>query len=67
MRENQGGSRATIGAIAPPKTYESNFFHHEFVQRGKTPDYQLRLDCQILLKSPPPELMGWIRPLGRLT
>jgi len=44
---------AAIGAIAPPKTYESNFFHHDFLQFGKTLDYQLRLDCQILLKSPP--------------
>ena len=26
------GSR---GAIAPPKTYESNFIHHDFVQFGK--------------------------------
>ena len=24
-----------IGAIAQPKTYESNFFHHDFVQFGK--------------------------------
>jgi len=24
-----------IGAIAPPKTYESNFFLHDFVQFGK--------------------------------
>jgi len=24
-----------IGAIAPPKTYESNFFHYDFVQFGK--------------------------------
>jgi len=27
--------RWAIGAIAPPKTYENNFFHHEFVQFGK--------------------------------
>jgi len=26
---------AAIGAIAPPKTYESNFFHHDFEQFGK--------------------------------
>jgi len=25
----------TIGAITPPKTYKSNFFHHGFVQLGK--------------------------------
>jgi len=31
----------------PPKTYESNFFHHEFVQFGKTLDCQLKLDCQM--------------------
>ena len=24
-----------IGAIAPTKTYESNFIHHDFVQFGK--------------------------------
>ena len=28
----QGG---TIGAIAPPKTYESSFIHHDFVHFGK--------------------------------
>jgi len=27
--------RGEIGAIAPPKTYESNFIHHDFVQFGK--------------------------------
>jgi len=26
---------AAIGAIAPPKTYKSNFFHHDFVQFRK--------------------------------
>jgi len=31
-KRNQGGSR---GAPPPPKTYESNFFHHDFVQFGK--------------------------------
>jgi len=41
-----------IGAIAPPKTYGSNLFHHDFLQFGKTPDCQLRLDCQILLNRP---------------
>jgi len=25
-----------IEAIVPPKTYESNFIHHDFVQFGKT-------------------------------
>jgi len=30
--EGRGGSR---GAIAPFKTYESNFFHYDFVQFGK--------------------------------
>jgi len=30
---NQG--RIQRGAIAPPKTYESNFFYHDFVQFGK--------------------------------
>ena len=24
-----------IEAISPPKTYKSNFFHHDFVQVGK--------------------------------
>jgi len=28
-------SKTAIGAIAPPKTYESNFIHHDFVQFGK--------------------------------
>jgi len=37
----------------PPETYESNFFHYDFLQFGKTLDCQLRLDCQILLKPPP--------------
>ena len=39
-----GGGR--LGLSTPPKTYKSNFLHHDFVQFGKT------LDCQILLKSP---------------
>jgi len=38
--------------IASPKAYKSNFFHHDFVQFRKTLDCQLKLDCQILLKSP---------------
>ena len=32
---NRVGSRGAIGAIAPPKTCESNFIHHNFVQFGK--------------------------------
>jgi len=28
-------SKKAIGAIVPPKTYESNFVHHDFVQFGK--------------------------------
>jgi len=28
-------TKKTIGAITPPKTYESNFSHHDFVQFGK--------------------------------
>jgi len=32
----QGGSReGAIGAIAPPKTYESMFIHHNLLQFGK--------------------------------
>ena len=31
----RGGSRGTIGWIAPPKTYENNFVRHDFVQFGK--------------------------------
>ena len=32
----RGGSRGgAIGAIAPAETYESNFFHEDFVQFGK--------------------------------
>jgi len=46
----QGGA---IGAIAPPKTYESNIFHNDFVQFRKKRSCKRRLDCQILLKSPP--------------
>jgi len=58
----RGGSRGGDWGDNPPKTYESNFFHHDFVQIRKTLDCQLRLDCQILLKSPPPNLTGWTRP-----
>jgi len=43
-----------IRASAPRETYESNFFHHDFVQFGNRLDCQLKLDCQILLKSPHP-------------
>jgi len=28
-------SKKAIGDIAPPKTYESNFIHHDFVEFGK--------------------------------
>jgi len=31
----RGGSRRAIGAIAPPKTKESNFIHHDFLLFGK--------------------------------
>ena len=31
--EDPGGG--AIGAIAPAETYESNFFHEDFVQFGK--------------------------------
>jgi len=27
-------SKKTIGAIAPPKTYQNNFYHHDFAQFG---------------------------------
>ena len=76
-------------AISPPKIYESNFFHHDFVQFGKqhsrykaifpsivlsqqccevyficltVSDLVLRLDCQVLLKSPPLNLLGGSAP-----
>jgi len=32
---DRGGSRGAIGAIAPCKTHESNFIHHDFAQFGK--------------------------------
>jgi len=51
-----------IGAIAPPKAYESNFFHHNFVQFGKTLECELRLECQKLLKSPPLNLRAGSAP-----
>jgi len=40
------------GGDRPLKTYESNIFHHDFVQFRKTLGCQRRLDSQILLKSP---------------
>jgi len=46
--------RGATGTIASPKTYESNIFHHDFVQFRKTLDCQRIFDCQILLKSPTP-------------
>jgi len=52
------------GAIDPPKTYESNIFHHDFVQFRKTLGCQRRLDCQILLKSPPLNLRAGPAPAG---
>ena len=33
--KNQGRIKGAIGAIDPPKTYESNFIHYDFVQFGK--------------------------------
>jgi len=30
----RGGSRGVIGAIDPPKTYESNSIHHDLVKFG---------------------------------
>jgi len=36
MKHNQGWiQRGVMGAIAFPRTYESNFIHHDFVQFGK--------------------------------
>ena len=52
-----------IGVIAPPKTYESNFFHHDFVQFGKTPECELRRDCQKFLKSLPLNLRAGSAPV----
>ena len=46
-----GGGRLELSS--PPETCESNLFHHDFLQFGKTPDCLLRLHCQIFLKSPP--------------
>jgi len=48
-----------IGAIAPPKTYESNFFHYDFVRFGKKLDCQLKLTAKYYCNRPP-KLMGWI-------
>jgi len=33
--QGRSGSRGAIGAIAPPKTYESNFIHHDLIQFRK--------------------------------
>jgi len=33
--QDRGGSREAIGAIIPPKTYESKDIHHDFVQFAK--------------------------------
>jgi len=38
-----------IGAIAPPKTYESKFFHHNFVQFGKKHSRNKAILSSILL------------------
>jgi len=57
----QGADPGGKGAIAPPKTYESNFIPHDFAQFRKQHSLMI-LDYQILLKSPPPKLTGWIRP-----
>jgi len=55
-----------IWAIAPLKPTKVPFFH-EFVQFGKTIDCQLKLDCQILLKSLPLNLRAGSDPgLGML-
>jgi len=62
----RGGTKGMIGAIAPPKTYESNFFHHDFVQFGRTLDCQVSLDCQILLKLPPLNLRAGSAPGANL-
>jgi len=78
---NPGGGRA----IVPRKTYESNIFHHDFVQFGKqhsrykahldphcfvtavlwsilhvaySSELVMRLDCKILLKSLPLNLLA---------
>jgi len=81
-----GADPRGVGAIAPPKTYESNFCLHDFVQFGKqhwrhkailpcivlsqqcseayfiyhsySSEPIMRLDCQILLKSPPLNLLA---------
>jgi len=35
LRSGADPGGGAIGAIFPPKTYKSNFFHHDFVQFGK--------------------------------
>jgi len=59
MPKHRGRIQGVDWAIAPPKTFESNVFHHDFVQFGKT------LDCQILLKSPPLNLRAGPAPAKR--
>jgi len=44
IRKSQGGSRG--GGDRPPKAYESNFIHHDFVQFGKQ-----HSRCKIILGS----------------
>jgi len=58
----RGGSGGDDWGDRPPKTYESNFFHQDFVLFGKALDCQLKLDCQILLKSPPLNLRAGSAP-----
>jgi len=50
------------GAIAPPKTYESNFITIIWYNTENNFRDSMRLDYHILLKSPPPRLTVWIRP-----
>jgi len=44
----RGVSRGLIGAIAHPKTYESNFIHHNFVQFGKQHSRYKAILCSLL-------------------
>jgi len=49
FRLNQGPIQGGIGAIAPPKTYESNFIHNDFVQfRKKHSRYKAILPSIVL-------------------
>jgi len=70
------------GEIAPPKSNESYFIYHDFVQFGKQySQYNsensirniirkavsvIKLDYKLLLKSPPPILTGWIPPVDMI-